>query len=115
MANRGLGFHQDAGTFDAWLTDLVDTLVAPANATGWSELQASGVQQRRILTHSDGGVILDIHRKQYGQWSGSATLGYYTVLEFFMGFASAWDNANKRPTAGADVSICAAPMKPTST
>jgi hypothetical protein len=32
MANRGLGWHQDAGTFNAWFTDLVDTLVASPTA-----------------------------------------------------------------------------------
>lgn len=31
MANLELGWHQDAPTFHAWFTDLVDTLVAPAN------------------------------------------------------------------------------------
>jgi hypothetical protein len=103
MANRGLGFHQDATTFDAWLTDLVDTMVAAANGLGWSDFQVSGVTQRRILTHTDGGIFLDIHRKSF-QVAANNSQGSRT-LEMFLGFADAWDSANKRPTAGANVSI----------
>lgn len=108
MANRGLGWHQDATTFDAWFTDLIDTLVAPANGTGWSDVAGgSGVTQRRILQHTDG-LYLDLHRKAFKTNHGNPgdSRGDTWYEEFFMGFFDAYDAANKRPTAAANVSIC---------
>lgn len=101
MANRGLGFHQDATTFDAFFTDLVDTLVAPGNATGWSDHQASGVPHRRILKHTTG-TFLDIHRKIVAL-PGASNNSYNQYWEFFLGFADAWDDVAKRPALSANV------------